>query len=261
MTLRLGAVGVLSVLWPLLAHAGIVAQFPGGTLTLLAHHYGAARSGMRGTLPLGVYPLPPAEEYVLDYWLQYHAGWIEGQGGKLLALRGGTVPREGCAPQHPAQWNARIMWGVMQAYIYDQDRRNRCGNEEPFEPRVLAVGSWHRITQRVRVNTPNQYNGVFQIWINGQQAYLRSNLRWRGQVAADVARVERVVIQPFRGGDTPAWAVARDTTMEFSPITVLDCVPAFERGSPTTAPRCAAGETAPTAAPPAPRHLRMLQLQ
>jgi hypothetical protein len=55
--------------------------------------------------------------------------------------------------------------------------------------------------------------------------------------------------------------VSRDTTMDFSPFFLLDCLPDFRQGSPSTAPTCGdGGNGAPENPPgPTPRNLRIIQ--
>jgi hypothetical protein len=229
--------------------ARIVTQYSGGRVTFLAHQFGPG--AVRATLPLGMHALPPADEYVLDFWVRVRAGWMPGLGGKLAGLGGGSVT-SGCAPIRADGWSARYMWGsgsTFLSYLYHQDRQSACGDGTAITAGQLSP-QWTRLTQQVRVNTPGQANGVITIWVNGQVSATRTNLRFRGNVPASTARVDRVILQPFRGGSEAAWAVARETSLEFSPVYVLDCVPTFAGGSPTTPPTCAGVAPPSPALPP-----------
>lgn len=230
------------------SHAGIVKEFHGGSITFLAGRYGTSGSAYYTTLPLGTHAVPPADQYILDFWLKYREGWLEGQGGKIAGLAGGSAT-SGCEGIRADGWSVRYMWEPMRAYLYHQDRTNACGDSDSLSPGALPVGQWTRLTQRVQVNTPGQRNGVVQIWVNGRQAYSRTNLRLRGTVSPSTARIDRVIIQPFRGGADSSWAVSRDTTMELSTVYLLTCVPHWD-GGPTTTPQC--GKATPETATPDP---------
>jgi hypothetical protein len=219
------------------SQADIVMQYHGGSVTFLAHRYGASARAYRSTLPLGIHHVPPADEYYLDFWLKYRAGWLEGAGGKIAGLAGGEAT-SGCRSIAPHGWSVRYMWAPLKAYLYYQDRRSACGESDHFSPETLGVNRWHRLTQRVRINTPNVRNGIVQFWVDGRQVYSRTNLRLRGAVSRNTARVDRVIIQPFRGGNDASWSVARETTIDFSTFYLLDCLPMFAGGSPTTPPQC-----------------------
>jgi hypothetical protein len=253
--MRLGSMGAMLGLLTLtpVSEARIVTQFAGGSITFLAHRYGTSRSATRTNLHLGMHRVPPADEYVLDFWLKLQSGWLEGQGGKIAGLAGGSATT-GCEPIRADGWSVRYMWEPMRMYLYDQDRRGDCGDSEGFTPSRLPVEQWTRLTQRVRVNTPGQRNGIVQVWVNGQQVYSRANLQLRGNVSATTARIDRVILQPFRGGADASWAVSRDTTMEMSTIYLLTCVPDFRQGTPAASPIC--GTDSPPAAdmPPIPAH-------
>jgi hypothetical protein len=245
------------------SQAGIVKEFPGGYITFLAGRWGTNPASYRTNLPYGIHAIPPADSYVLDHWIKYRPGWLDGQGGKFAGLGGGSAST-GCVGITPAGWSVRYMWDPMRAYLYHQDRVSECGDSDAFQPNRLEVDRWYRLTQRVQVNTPNQRNGVVEVWVDGHHVYRRTNLRLRGAVSAGTARVDRFVLGPIRGGKDASWAVARDTTVDFGTFYLLDCIPAFTSGSPTTAPTCGDGislpgsSTATTPALPTPRHLRIV---
>ena len=239
------------------SYAGVVYQYNGGYITFLANRAGSNSDNWKTNLPIGFKSIKPADEYYLDFWLKYRPGWIEGEGGKIAGLAGGNTTT-GCDKIVPDGWSVRYMWDSMRAYLYHQDRQSACGDGDSFSPQALSVDVWHRLTKRVKVNTPNAKNGEVEIWVDGKQAYLRTNLRLRGNVSSSTARVDRVIIQPFRGGPNGdlAWAVSRDTTIDFSKFYILDCKPNFSAGGPTAEPVC--GEKT---SPYVPTNLRIIGVQ
>ena len=43
----------------------------------------------------------------------------------------------------------------------------------------LVGGEWQEVVMRISMNTPGQYNGSQELWINGQQKIVQPNMRWR----------------------------------------------------------------------------------
>jgi hypothetical protein len=126
-------------------------------------------------------------------------------------------------------WNAN---GAATAYIYVQDRSGRCGMHVPLQAGQggqfkFVTGRKYRVTMRVKVNTPNQANGQVQIWIDGNQVLNRSNFRLRGSVGASSGRLGKMFYHSFFGGNTKAWAPARDSYIEYGPMHVTRCKPNF----------------------------------
>jgi hypothetical protein len=184
------------------------------------------------------------DEYYLDYWQKYRTGWIEGEGGKLYGLAGGAAST-GCDPIVANGWSARYMWDSMRLYLYDQNRVDVCGDSYGFSPSVLPVNVWTRLTMRVKINTPNVTDGIIQIWVNGNLAYSRTNIRLRGNVSSSTARVDKIFMQPFRGGNDASWSVPADTTIDFKPAYLLDCLPVFTGGNETLEPTCGGAPPTP----------------
>jgi hypothetical protein len=233
---------------PSFAHAGVIKQFEGGSVTFMADKC-CNRSGDKRTtgVSLGSRDIPPGDERWVDYWMRYHPGWIEGKGGKLPGLAGGTATT-GCQAIDPQGWSTRFMWGPLRVYIYHQNRMDGCGDGVRLNVPSFPPDTWHRITQRVKVNAPGQANGEIQVWINGKQVFLAKNYTLRGNVDASRARVDKVRLSIFRGGDNPTWAVQQDTTIEFKNFYILDCQPVF-RGDENSEPACGGSGPSP---PPLP---------
>lgn len=87
-------------------------------------------------------------------------------------------------------------------YVYDQDRQNPCGELLFFSDKasVFKTNQKHRITQYVRVDDPNQANGVVITWLDGKKVAESASLRLRGKVADEVARVDQLKYVAFHGG-------------------------------------------------------------
>jgi len=47
-------------------------------------------------------------------------------------------------------------------------------------PKVpLVAGEWQQVVFHIKMNTPGQYDGSQELWINGQQKIVQQNMRWR----------------------------------------------------------------------------------
>lgn len=183
--------------------------------------------------------VPPRDEYYLDYTILFRPGfdWIANgrpRGGKFPGLAGGTATG-GCRPIDKAGWSARQTWGeggTASLYLYHQARSNRCGDKYYYKlPNGGAfrfvTGKRYRVTQRVKVNAPNALNGEVQVWIDGTSVLNQKNLRLRGSVSASQGRVSMIKYHSYFGGDTKAFAPARDSYTEYGTMYVMSCVPNF----------------------------------
>ena len=120
--------------------------------------------------------------------------WV--QGGKLPGLHGGNLQCTGSkeTPNGHNCWSTRLMWesgGEVEGYLYlpiskQEDsfckkchssggNANSCGELSGqdfchFErgAATLQKGVWTTIRQYVKMNTPGQNNGVFELWVNGR---------------------------------------------------------------------------------------------
>ena len=208
----------------------IVKAMQGGTVTFKANEFGHKGAEFEEGMEEGKLTIPPADEYWFTYWLRLKPGWIEGWGGKLPGLAGGTATSGG-ADITPNGWSDRVMWGEMRdglrEYRYEQDRKSSFGDWYPFAgDRFLDVGKWHRMTQWVVINRPNKQDGQVKWWLNDELVLHETKIRWRGDVSENKARVDRVRMTIFLGGGSQQWAVDKETSIEFSDFYVTDCEPA-----------------------------------
>ncbi|GEM_PF-1891874 len=209
--------------------AGVVAIIPGFNATYPSGQIG----GNSATgIPSAFVKIPPADEYYLDYEVSFDAGWEWVLGGKLPGLVGGSHT-SGCADIVPNGWSARFMWrsgGLGQVYLYHQDRKSGCGDEFDFPgPGNYSMAKSNRITEHVIVNAPGKNNGLVEAWLDGVKKISLGNLRLRGSVAANLARVDQVSLQTFYGGSTLAWAPNQTTHSRFKGFVVRTDLPDFSK--------------------------------
>jgi hypothetical protein len=112
------------------------------------------------------------------------------------------------------------MWrsgGRAEVYLYHLDQRKDYGDDLELGC-SFERGKWHRLTQRVTVNDPDQANGQIQVWFDGKLSLDQKGLRLR---TGNRASVDRFYFSTFFGGSGRKWAPQSDMTIDFSRITVM----------------------------------------
>lgn len=186
--------------------------------------------------------IPPADQYYLDYTVKFRSpfDWHgDPRGGKLPGLAGGTGTG-GCRNIEPDGWSARQVWhkgGEARLYLYHQDRGTGCGDPTTWKNPNGSTFTFqqdrvYRITQRVKVNTPNQPNGEDQVWVDGVQVAYRNNIRFRGAVDPSVARVSMLKYHSYFGGKAP-FAPDYDSYIDYGGLYVMSCAPDFAKAAGT----------------------------
>lgn len=147
--------------------------------------------------------LEPRDEYYLDYYIKFDETFDFQLGGKLPGLSGGESNSGGDKPSGDG-WSARYMWrqgGEAIVYLYHMDQSATFG-DDLYLNRQFVPGQWHRLTQRVKVNTDNNNDGELQVWFDGELVLLRTNIRYRNN---NQAPVDHFFFSTFHGGNTPEW--------------------------------------------------------
>lgn len=177
--------------------------------------------------------LPPRDEYFLSYDLQFEEGFDFRRGGKLPGLSGGRGNTGGHRPTGDG-WSARYMWGRegrLTIYLYHPDQRGRYGDSLTTGVQ-LEPGRWYRLTQRIRVNDPDQQNGLLQVWVDGTEVLFRDDLRYRNVAEA---QVDIFYFSTFHGGNSADWAPQRDSFARFARFRIGTTKPAVVPNSAATA--------------------------
>ena len=175
-----------------------------------------------------VRPLPESNEYYLDYYLKAEKGFDFMKGGKLPGLTsGGDKFTGGHHPKHGEGWSARYMWikdGKLIVYLYYTDMKNKYGDQLVLKNSQLIPGKWHRITQKIVLNSNNKKNGVIQVWFDEKKAVDERGLKLRSD---DIGKIDAFYFSSFHGGATPDWAPKNDSFFRFNKITVSKIAPDF----------------------------------
>jgi hypothetical protein len=216
---------MLGLLAAAAAEAGVVSVINGYAVTYPGNKFGV--DVVQG-VPQDYVKLPGAQEYWLDYQVWFESDWQWVKGGKLPGLVGGTHT-SGCKDIVADGWSARFMWhenGGGHFYYYHQNRVNDCGDTKDFSGGLaFKKSAWNRVTEHIVINAPGQSNGSAQAWLNGSKVTEMSGIKWRGNVAANVALVDQVSLQTFYGGSTSDWSPTATTHAKFSPLIVTDAMP------------------------------------
>jgi hypothetical protein len=170
--------------------------------------------GPRGHTPR--LKLEPGKEYLLEYSVRFDSGWDFSRGGKLPGLAGATAPT-GCVTTSGDGFSARLMWrqqGRLIGYMYDIDKSEECGT--PLNTDFnFKINQWHKVKQRVKLNTARNRDGEVQIWVDGME---QVNTKRPLMAEAPDRRIDVVLFHSFFGGSTNDWAPSRDVTISFSEI-------------------------------------------
>jgi hypothetical protein len=160
--------------------------------------------------------LEPGKEYLLEYSVRFDSGWDFSRGGKLPGLAGATAPT-GCVTTSGDGFSARLMWrqeGRLIGYMYDIDKSEECGT--PLNTTFnFKINQWHKVKQRVKLNTGRNRDGEVQVWVDGVE---QVNAKRPLMIEAPNRRIDVVLFHSFFGGSTTDWAPSRDVTISFSEI-------------------------------------------
>jgi len=165
----------------------------------------------------------PHEELYLSYWVRFAEDFDFVLGGKLPGFGGALSLAD-----RTHEWSGRLMWredGKVEFYVhvpaqnlYDPGDRfwwNTEGSQAVFER-----GKWHHIEMRMRLNTPGQFDGLMEGWLDGVKAASHPNFYFRDAPTAG-ANIAWVFFSTFFGGSSSdIWQARKDEHAWFDEFTV-----------------------------------------
>ncbi len=171
--------------------------------------------------------LPSDDEYYMAYSVYFEPGFDfdgpEHSGGKLPGLGAGKLCSGGQTCDGTNGFTARYMWrdgGRAQLYLYDMTKGSGYGREVYFDDDGRSVsfqpGTWHRLVQRVRLNTVGRRNGEVEIWMDGRQVVDVTDLEFR---TADWG-IDTLYFSTFFGGNSSKWYPTRTSYARFDDFVV-----------------------------------------
>jgi len=183
------------------------------------------------------------DELYLSYRIKFQSGFDAVKGGKLPRLEsypsrfytsltcpdgtdeftGGMMFKKGDLNNpipvfyltHPDMWNAtwyrETFYSMTGHYPEDCDEvvdlLGAVYSESIYWDETIPRGEWHTITERVVPNTPGQYDGFVEGYIDGQLITQVTNLRFRD--VSDL-KINRFNFVGFFGGGDDSWATVKD---------------------------------------------------
>ena len=169
----------------------------------------------------------PRDEVYVSYWLRFSENFDWGgdnEGGKLPGLASGDLCSGGSTCDGTNGFSARLMWrpgGRSVLYLYHMDKPGTYGEDMALvanaEDVYFQQGQWYQITERVKINTGNNNDGEVQVWINGEEALLRTDLRF----VNDGSLVDTFYFSTFHGGNDASWAPSADCYIWYDDLRIF----------------------------------------
>ena len=167
------------------------------------------------------WPYPPSEELWLSYYVKFGTGFDFRRGGKLPGLAsGGGRYTGGNRPVNGEGWSARYVWrpeGGAAVYLYYVDMPDQWGEGLALQEFTFTPGTWHQVTQHIKLNTNDDANGVLETWVDGTQYLSRADIRFR---LGDQGLIDSLYFSTFHGGKKQDWAPRVDSTAFFDGFVV-----------------------------------------
>lgn len=192
-------------------------QYPAGSSSF--SYAKRARKALGGTDFKADLNLEPSDTMRLSYKLRFSDNFDFVKGGKLPGLYGGTGNSGGNIPNGRDGFSTRFMWGKdgageVYAYLPTSKRWGTVlgrGNWK-FEP-----GTWHEITQEVKLNDKGKNNGTIKVWFDDQQVLNQEGLTFR---STESLKLDGVFFSTFFGGSSASYATPKDVHVDFDDFQV-----------------------------------------
>lgn len=159
--------------------------------------------------------LDEPEELYIRYYLRFGENWSPGRGGKLPGPAGtyGRAGWGGRVPDGTDGWSARGGYRAcsehenhtqLTFYTYHAELPGRWGESYAWDidhRGCLPRQQWHQIDMHVRLNTPEENDGVLRAWVDGELAMERTDIRFRD---TDELKIESFWMNLYHGGSWTA---------------------------------------------------------
>lgn len=160
------------------------------------------------------------EEMYFRYYLRFGDNWDPVKDGGKLPGFAGTYGRAGWGQRQTNGangWSARGAFARRRpgyiamegktgigSYVYHAEMKQPSGDFWGWNlgpSGVLDKNRWYSIEQYVKLNDPDQPNGILRAWVDGYLVFERSDVRFR--TVPDL-RIEVLWMNVYHGGTTPA---------------------------------------------------------
>ncbi len=133
--------------------------------------------------------------------------------GKLPGLCGWECPTWGWL--RGEGFSTRFMWRAewaMEIYAYLQDKEEWYGTSIWRSAGYIGVWDWFTLTQRVKLNTPGNSDGIVEFYINERKVYSESNLNI---VDTKPVVIDGILFSTFFWGSDESWATPIESHSQF----------------------------------------------
>lgn len=189
---------------------------PGGSDAIRVFYVGYKEGSER---VLARFPLARSvEEATLSFDVRFGENFEWVKGGKLHGL-GPQYPVTGGDPREPNKWSARVMFkrgGRSMSYLYEQGVGEKYGVGDISLFPVFKKGVWQRVTMLVKLNSPENADGTFSIYLDNKRTNHQNAVRFRAS-ALQETKISKMLFHTFHGGQTPRYA-PRDSKGNYTTV-------------------------------------------
>lgn len=128
------------------------------------------------------------EELYAQYALKFGENWRADRNGKLPGFAGtyGEAGWGGRPSNGENGWSARGVWKEGSSpqrtklgyYVYHADMTGQYGSSWAAD-QELENGNWYCVNQYIKLNTPGENDGILRLWIDGEKAWEKTDIRFR----------------------------------------------------------------------------------
>lgn len=150
------------------------------------------------TQPLG----RTTTECTLSFDVQFENGFQFVQGGRLHGV-GPDNRAVGQRPEDPDAWCARIRFradGTLETSTSHQDQKQAAGDKgRRVRAYRLLPGRYYAVSLHVRLNDPEQADGLIRLYVNGVLVEERTEVRFR-TVGGEASEISHLMFNTFYSG-------------------------------------------------------------
>jgi len=163
------------------------------------------------------------DELYSSFYIKYKDPFEFRLGGKVPGMCGEACNSGGNIPDGTDGFGGIMMWrddGRVVQYVYHPDQPGQWGDDMRWElggQRYFEPGTWHRIENYIKINTPGQYDGIIKGWFDGELALERTGMRFR---TVDTWAVNSFFFQTHFGGSGSEWEPKTDQYIYFDEFVV-----------------------------------------
>jgi Right handed beta helix region len=211
--------------WTMMANSNIVDN---GTTMRCNFAAGGFGGGSGCQFPSQLPEEVKSDELYLSYNIRFSDNYEWTLGGKLPGLYAGDEEQSsgGNHPNGTNGFTSRVMWhngNKLHTYLYVPSNQTAIPNKEygwqedvGFE---MQGGKWYNFEQRIKLNTPGQFDGIYEQWVDGKSVIKVTGLFFR----SNDFKIDGIYFSTFHGGNDPSWAPkTQGNYVEFKDFIIAD---------------------------------------